>query len=159
MDSPWVDVPMTRTPDVPLLRARPVFWNSASRRSQTIMAFSLTPALFSPATTALTDSTEEETRGAPRQLILMPTTSDGEKSDDQAAAWVFSPVSSRIPASKARSTAAGLYFVSMSMSEAATETTRLEGRGAGTGPAAGPRGTPALAAFPKSAPPPEPPHL
>jgi hypothetical protein len=77
-------------------------------RSQTMMALSLTPALLSPAATALIDSTEDETRGAPRQLILIPTTSSGEKSEAQAATSVFSPVSSFIPAAKARPTAAGL---------------------------------------------------
>ena len=73
-----------------------------------MMLFSRTPALFRPAIVSSIEAREEEMRGAPMQLILMPTTSSGETSDSQAAASDFSPVSSLSPASKARWTAAGL---------------------------------------------------
>ena len=72
------------------------------------MAFSLTPALLSPAIVSLMEASEDEIRGAPMQLILMPTTSSGETREDQAPASVFSPVSSLSPVSNARWTAAGL---------------------------------------------------
>ncbi len=57
---------------------------------------------------SLIEASDDEMRGAPMQLILMPTTSSGETSEDQAPASVFSPVSSVRPRSKARWTAAGL---------------------------------------------------
>ena len=88
--------------------ASPVRRKSRSMRSQTMMAFSRTPALLRPAIVSLMEARDDEMRGAAMQLILMPTTSSGETSEDQAPASVRSPVSSLSPASKARWTAAGV---------------------------------------------------
>jgi hypothetical protein len=95
------------------------------------MLFSRTPALLRPATVSLMETRDEEILGAPRQLILMPTTSSGETSDDQARSRVRSPVSSVRPAANARWTASGWYDKSTSMSPAAADTTRLLAAGLG----------------------------